>query len=241
MNITGCDCANSVQLPQLVSTKCGENVGQIQIAALVDLRDFPVASSTTPVAATSCLFCFTETQGAFSGNITTKAGWTYAVSSASTKKVIMTPMLYEFEMTPGEVKMWGEDNSTPDGRGITMGTEKTTITCSLRKAKASQVKLLKDVQCLAEQGNLGVLFFNEAGHVIGKSGYVNYANEKISEGGTDVALIPFKCIRMTVSDRKFGGLDEPDSNAVSISLVEGWSNDMKIIPLSNFRGTDLIQ
>lgn len=208
MNITGCDCASST-LPQLQGSRCGANIGQVQIMAFVDLTDMPLVS-------TDSLFLDTK--------VVVKANWQTAITA---HKVAISPMLYEFDMTPGEAKMWGEDNSTPDGRGVTMGTEKTTGTCTLRKAKVEDVTKMKQLQCLAEQDKLGVVFFNEAGQVIG-------------DGATASNTKPFKCIKFAVSSRKPGGLDEPDSNSVSFALPEGWDDNLKITTLTDFRGLDLL-
>lgn len=196
-----CNC--STALPALSATKCGENFDGVNLMAFVKLS----AVSSTPL---STLLASTT-------SIATKTNWT--ASGVVGTAVAVTPMVYNLTPTPGDARTWD------DGRGgmVYMGTDDTEITAELRMAKVAQVALMKDLMCIAQNGDLGVVFFTESGGVVAKSGY-----------------LPIPVKYMFVGDRAAFRHDEPDSNNIVMRFEAGWSDDIAETALSYTDGTSTI-
>lgn len=207
--ICGCE---AVALPSVGAKKCGVSYGQVQVAAFVKLSDLPAA-----------LFG--------SADVVDKSKWTAALA-ASPAKVTMSPVLYEWEDTPGGEVTWGEDQDA-DGIGYAVRVEPTAVTANLRRVEATVAAALGDMQCLAEAKDLGMVLFTVDGQVLGQE--------------TTSGLAPIPVYHLFVGDRVIGMRDEPDYHALSMQLPAGWSKSLKGLALNkvgsetqDWRGIDLL-
>lgn len=207
-----CDCSN-LSLPNIGASKCGTDFGQVQIGAFVDLNDMPDASATSADAL------------ALLANIVDKSKWQYALT-LTTPKVTLSPILYNPSTTPGDAKTWGGGNATPDGATYYMGADGTTFESELRKVAPAAVKQMKQLICLAEAGRLGVWLFTGNNGIIGID--------------ATTTLDPIPVQDLFVGDRFLMGEEEPDYHAFNMSFASGWSDNLKGLTLTNWKGTDLL-
>lgn len=208
-----CECG-ALSLPAIGATQCGTSYGQLQVMAFVKLGDLPSTLSGDSV-------------------INIKSTWTDALT-ATTPKVVMSPVLYNPQVGPGDVRTFGGGNATPDGIAQFMGAEPTEITAELRKISPAVANKVHDLICMAEAGLLGMYMFDADGNVIGKS--------------ATSAIDPIPVRSLFISDRVMGNYEEPDYHNLTINLEEGWSFDLKTAALdhtasnvtANWRGLDLL-
>ena len=143
-----CKSCASMALPQIERNSCGENFGQAQVIAFVDLSDSATIVAITDTAAK------------------TMATWTAKMAGAS-PKIVISPMLYNPAMNAGGERTWGGGNATPDGKVFNLGKEPSEFTAELRKATAAQQKGLEELTCMAEADRLGAYLFDGEGQVMG--------------------------------------------------------------------------
>jgi hypothetical protein len=85
---------------------------------------------------------------------------------------------------------------------------------------------MKDLQCEAQADNLGVFLFDENGSI------------ECLVSGTDNLPIPIRAL--FIGDKVHGGLEAPDSNAISFSFLPNYSDDLSIEKPTDFNPlTDL--
>lgn len=143
-----CKSCDEMSLPKIERNSCGENFGQAQILAFVDLADSEVIAALTETG------------------VKTKATWT-AKMAGEQPGVSISPMLYNPNTNPGGENTWGGGNATPDGKTYTLGKDPSEFTAELRKATAAQQDGMEALTCLAEADRLGVYIFDGDGQVMG--------------------------------------------------------------------------
>ena len=147
MPIVDCNCTTT-NLTKIESTRCGENMGQIQLLAFEKLSDKQASLSTL-------------------ANIAVKTNWTAAMNNGATiGKIQITPEVKGWDQSGGDPVLWGEDvkaNSMPEK----VRDNPVQITVSFRGAKAAVASAINDLRCLATNGDLGVYLFPTDSYVIG--------------------------------------------------------------------------
>jgi hypothetical protein len=202
-----CACG-SISLPSIERSTCKFNMKQMQIFAFVDMLEANIPAFTLTTAAE-------------------KATWTGYMAGAS-PKVVISPLLFNPEFTPGEDNTIGGDNSTPDCAKVSVGSAKpTAVSCELHGITATQKTSLDTLNCMSGLTRLGMFMFNNAGEVFGKlSGTAN--------------LAPIPVSYFFVQSRKVGGAAADDVNSMNIELADGWDDAIKGVTLTGWRGADLI-
>lgn len=155
-----------------------------------------------------------------------KASWTALLSAANATKVAITPYLQGPTSEPGAARKFGGGNATVGGVEVVIGREPSTFTASFHMLKQSIVAALKGYMC----ENVGVYLVDEFGRIIGK----NIGTEAVPV----LTAIPVRAL--FIGDKKLGGLEEPDSNAIEWTFEPNWSDTLFIVTPTDFNPlTDL--
>lgn len=208
-----CACPEAASLETIQAFTCGENFGQIQKLAFqrlsyVNTSDVTVKNGFKKVTGT--------------GNpITEKGSWDDLMEATDGSKIVITPFVEAPSQEGGDAITFGGGNDTLGGVQETVGRNASTITFALRKWPQDRIKALKKLQC---ETNLGVYFISEHGGI--------EAREEVESSVTYHRPIPIRSL--FVGDKVHGGLEEPDSNILSFSLLPNYSDDLKILdPLTD--------
>ena len=147
-----CTCS-SVSLGKVESTRCGENMGQIQLGAFYQ-----------PSSSDAGLATLLATDAALQA----KANWTACLNSGATVGAVqLTPEVKGWEQSGGDAVTWGEDVD-PDGMPMKVRDNPVQVNITFRGAKAAVNAQLDALRCLAQNKDLRLFLFNTAGEVIGQ-------------------------------------------------------------------------
>lgn len=196
-----CGCPAGAHLADLGNPSCSEGLGQIQ--KVIIQRIFSSGATKNVVLATG------------STSILHKATLSALFAANDGTKMIITPFLQNPENTPGEARTFGGGNQTVNGVEMVIGTNPTDFSAIMYEMPQSIIKVLKKYQC----ENIGVYFIDEYGNI----------GCKDMGDNTNVGPMPIQAKSFFVGDKKFGGLEEPDSNAISWKHAANWSDDLVII------------
>jgi len=217
--IQDCSCS-SANLTAVESTRCGENAGQLQLAAFYQKSKL---GASPAVAALDTLFASDTAVG-------TKALWAACLNTFSggtlstTGCVQLTPEVKGWEQSGGDAVNWGEDVD-PDGMPVKVRDNPVQVNLTFRGAKMKVNAQLDALRCLAQNKDLCVVFFNTAGEAV-----VLDAGSSKSEG--------FDVNYLNVAPRVIGNRDEPDSDVMTLYIpADDWRN-MKKVALAKLTTTD---
>ena len=150
--IQDCTCS-SVSLTKVESTRCGENMGQIQLGAF-----YQPSSSNANLA----------TLIASDDALQAKSNWSACLNAGATVgSVQLTPEVKGWEQSGGDAVTWGEDVD-PDGMPMKVRDNPIQVNITFRGAKAAINAQLDALRCLAQNKDLRLFLFNTAGEVIGQ-------------------------------------------------------------------------
>lgn len=213
MSLT-CQCPAAASLTTIPAVACGENFGQIQKVAFQRLRKADGSRNS-----------FTTT-----ASILLKASWTTLLSAEDGSKVVVSPYIEAPTSEPGAVRTYGGGNETLGGIEEVLGAEPTAFSAVLRRMPQNVIKIMKELSCESNAGNLGVYLFNDNGQI-----------EAIQDPETATTYYPIPIRSFFVSDKGHGGLENPDSNNISWQFAPNYSDDLKIITPTDFNPlTDLV-
>lgn len=206
-----CKCPAGTALPDVPAITCSESFGQIQKVAFQRLtKDDGSKNSFTSGKA-----------------ITALASWTSLLSATDSTKVVVSPYIQAPTAEAGAARTFGGGNETLGGIEEIIGREPTPFTGVIRKAPQAVIKALKEMQCESWSDNLGIFLFDENGAI----GAI--------KGDTEGTYFPVPIRSLFVGDKTLGGLEAPDSNAISWSFLPNWSDDLAIVTLAFNPLTDL--
>ena len=151
-------------------------------------------------------------------DIKAKAQMTPLLSAADGTKLIVSPYIQNPTTEPGAARTFGGGNQTLGGIELVIGREPTTFTGIIYQEAQSTVKTMKEYSC----ENIGVYLVDENGNIGALS----------EDDGKN--LMPIPVGKFFVGDKKLGGFEEPDSNAIEWNFFPNWSDNLVII-----KGTDL--
>lgn len=151
-------------------------------------------------------------------DIVKKTTWEGLIGAADGTAVVVSPELSNPETEPGAARTFGGDNQTAGGVQIIVGREATQFTGAFYELDQSIVKVMKSYQC----EDLTVYFVDEYGNI----GCIAHT----SGGATSYSGVPVKSL--FIGDKDFGGLTDPDSNAISFNMKPNWSDDFTIVKQS---------
>lgn len=202
-----CKCPANAALTTIPAQGCAQSFGQIQKVAFQRLQQSAGVANEFTIE-----------------DIPLLAEWTPLLTAADGTKIVVSPYIQAPSVEPGAARTFGGGNETLGGVEMVIGREPTTFQGVIRSVKQNIIVAMKELQCEAQADNLGVYLFDENGHI----GCLCDAYTSTSE------LMPIPIKSLFVGDKKFGGLEEPDSNAIQWSFLPNWSDKFYIIePLFN--------
>lgn len=208
-----CKCPASTALADIPAVTCTESFGQIQKVAFQRIY----SSGTTKNSFTSAAV------------IDKKASWTALISAADSTKIVLSPYIQAPTSEPGAARTFGGGNETLGGVEEVIGREPTTFSAVLRRIPQNVIKALKELQCESWADNLGVYLFDDNGNI-----------EALQDEATPTTYYPIPIRALFIGDKNHGGLEEPDSNAISWSFLPNYSDNLAIIAPDDFNPlTDL--
>lgn len=197
-----CTCPASTALTTIPTSQCSESFGQIQKVAFQRLKK-----------SDSTLNAFTST-----AEITEKSSWTALKAAADGSKVVISPYIQAPTNEAGDAITFGGGNETLGGEEIIIGRNPSSFTAVLRGVPQSIIKVMKELQCEAQAGNLGVFLFDDNGNI-----------EAIQDESTSTTYYPIPIAALFIGDKAHGGLEAPDSNPISWQFPPNYSDNLKVV------------
>lgn len=208
-----CKCPAATALTDIPAVTCTESFGQIQKVAFQRIY----SSGTTKNSFTT------------SAAIDKKASWTALLSANDSTKVVVSPYIQAPTSEAGAARTFGGGNETLGGVEEIIGREPTSFSAVLRRIPQNVIKALKELQCESWADNLGVYLFDENGNI-----------EAIQDETVTTTYYPIPIRSLFIGDKTHGGLEEPDSNAISWTFLPNYSDNLKIVAPDDFNPlTDL--
>jgi hypothetical protein len=150
------------------------------------------------------------------------------MAAADSTKIVISPYIQAPATEAGAARTFGGGNETLGGVETIIGREPTAFTGVMRSVAQAVIKAMKPLQCEAVNDNLGVYLFDENGNICAV------------KGAADGEYYPIPIRSFFVGDKSFGGLEEPDSNAIQWSFLPNYSDDLAIVAPTDFNPlTDL--
>lgn len=199
-----CPCPSAASLPDVPAMECAQDFGQIQKIAFQ--RIYSAARTRNS---------FTEAAA-----ITAKASWTAKTAASDGTKIVVTPYVEAPTPDGGDAITYGGGNDSLGGVETIVGRNPVNMSFALRQYPQSIVKALKEMQC---EANLGVFFFNDKGQILAQQ-----------DETTPTTYYPIPIRSLFVGDLMLNGLETPDENALSFSLLPGYSDDVAIVTPADF-------
>lgn len=213
MSLT-CQCPAATALTTIPAVTCGENFGQIQKVAFQRLYQADGTRNS-----------FTTTN-----DIKLKASWTALMAATAGTKIVVSPYIEAPTSEPGAARTFGGGNETLGGIEEVLGPEPTPFSAVLRRMPQNVIKIMKELSCESNTGNLGVYLFNDSGQI-----------EALQDPSVTTTFYPIPIRSFFVSDKGHGGLESPDANNISWQFAPNYSDDLKIITPTDFNPlTDLV-
>lgn len=215
-----CSCPAATALTTIPAVGCAESFGQIQKVAFIRLKK-----------ADGTVNSFVD--GTTTG-INKLAAWTEKMALTDGGKVVISPYIQAPTQDGGDARTFGGGNDTLGGVEIVIGRNPSTFSGVMRAVPQAVIKAMKELQCEASADNLGVFLFDENGNIEGI--------KKVTSGTPDtVEYLPIPIRSLFIGDKIHGGLEAPDSNAISWSFLPNYSDDLSIVAPDDFNPlTDLV-
>lgn len=155
----------------------------------------------------------------------TKASWSSLLTAEDGTKVVVTPFVENPSNEPGAKRTFGSGNQVLGGIPRTIGAEPTTFTGVFYALPQSVIKAMKQLQC----EEVSVMFIDEYGRIAMQA----------DTPDSPTKYSGFPCFGLFVGDKKFGGLESEDENAIEFGLKPNWSDNLVIVTPTDFNGLDL--
>lgn len=209
-----CQCPAAAALATIPNVACPENFGQIQKVAFQRLRKADGTKNSFTSAAA----------------ITALASWTALLAAADGSKIIVSPYINAPADSGGDARRTGGGNDDLGGISQVLGGNPVQFDGSLRSVPQSVIKTMKELQCEAAVGNLGVFLFDENGKI-----------EAIKDTTTEGTFYPIPIRALFIGSKIHGNFDAKDANAISWQYPDNYSDDLAIVTPTDFNPlTDLI-
>lgn len=207
-----CTCPAATALTTIPAVTCAESFGQIQKVAFQRLTASGAKNKFDSLA-----------------SILLKASWSALLTANDSTKIVVSPYIQAPTAEAGEARTFGGGNETLGGVEEVIGRNPTPFSGVLRKMPQSVIKIMKELQCESYSDNLGVYLFDENGAI-----------GAIQDGTTPTTYYPIPVRSLFIGDKTLGGLEAPDSNAISWSFLPNWSDNLAIVMPTDFNPlTDL--
>lgn len=208
-----CQCPAAAAIATIPNVVCPENFGQIQKVAFQRLRQ---ANGTVNKFTTEA-------------SILLKASWTALLSSETGTKIVVSPYINAPADSGGDARLTSGGNDDLGGIPTVLGGNPVQFDGSLRSIPQSVIKTMKQLQCEAAAGNLGVFLFDENGKI------------EAIKGTSDGDYLPIPIRALFIGSKIHGNFDAKDSNAISWQYPDNYSDDLVIVAPTDFNPlTDLV-
>ena len=204
MSIT-CQCPAATAIPDVPNMGCAQSFGQIQKVAFTRLR-----------GATGTLNGFIVNES--KGQIEKLESWETKLSATDGTKIVVSPFLYSPADSGGDVRMTGGGNDDLGGIPDVLGANPVQFAANMRSIPQEIAKSLKQLECEANAGNLGVFLFDENGNI-----------EAIQDETTPTTYYPIPIRALFIGDKIHGNYDAKDSNPISWYYTENYSDNLIIV------------
>ena len=209
-----CQCPAAAAIPTIPNVTCPENFGQIQKVAFQRLRKADGTRNS-----------FTST-----ASILLKASWTAQLAATDGGKIVITPYINAPADSGGDARMTSGGNDDLGGVPQVLGGNPVQFDGSLRSVPQSVIKAMKELQCEANAGNLGVFLFDENGKI-----------EALQDQTTATTYYQIPIRALFIGSKIHGNFDAKDSNAISWQYPDNYSDDLAIVTPTDFNPlTDLV-
>ena len=212
-----CQCPAAAALTTIPNVACPENFGQIQKVAFQRLRQ---ADGTVNE--------FDNNEPA-TDDITKLANWTPLLAAADGSKIVVSPYINAPADSGGDARMSSGGNDDLGGIPTVLGGNPVQFDGSLRSIPQSVIKVMKEQQCEAAAGNLGVFLFDENGKI-----------EAIDVNGDGKVFRPIPIRALFIGSKIHGNYDAKDSNAISWQYPDNYSDNLAIVTPKFNPLTDLV-
>lgn len=208
-----CQCPAAAAIATIPNVVCPENFGQIQKVAFQRLRQ---ANGTVNKFTTEA-------------SILLKASWTALLTADNGTKIVVSPYINAPADSGGDVRLTSGGNDDLGGIPTVLGGNPVQFDGSLRSIPQSVIKTMKELQCEAAAGNLGVFLFDENGKI------------EAIKGASDGDYLPIPIRALFIGSKIHGNFDAKDSNAISWQYPDNYSDDLVIVAPTDFNPlTDLV-
>lgn len=205
-----CSCPAASAINSIPIENCPERIGQIQ--KVVFQRVFSSAGVKNSLTIASA-------------NPNLLATWTTLLAATNSTKVVQSPFLSNPVFEPGAARRYGGGNATIGGIETIVGREPTSFTAAFLNTSQKSIKALKALMCEGDGAyNLGVYLIDEFGRIIGISNNIT----------TPTIFYPIPAASLFLSDKKLGGIEEPDMNMMEVNLYPNWSDNIHIVTPTDF-------
>lgn len=209
-----CQCPAAAALTTIPNVACAENFGQIQKVAFQRLRQADGTRNS-----------FTS-----SASILLKASWTALLAAANGTKIVVSPYINAPADSGGDARMSSGGNDDLGGIPQVLGGNPVQFDGQLRAIPQSVIKVMKELQCEAQAGNLGVFLFDENGKI-----------EALQDPTTATTYYPIPIRALFIGSKIHGNYDAKDSNAISWQYPDNYSDSLAIVSPTDFNPlTDLV-
>ena len=209
-----CQCPAAAAIATIPNVVCSENFGQIQKVAFQRLRQADGTRNS-----------FTS-----SAAITALASWTALLAATNGTKIVVSPYINAPADSGGDARMTSGGNDDLGGIPQVLGGNPVQFDGQMRGVPQSVIKTMKELQCEAAAGNLGVFLFDENGKI-----------EAIQDPDTPTTYYPIPIRALFIGSKIHGNFDAKDSNAISWQYPDNYSDDLAIVTPADFNPlTDLV-
>lgn len=208
-----CQCPAAAALTTIPNVACAENFGQIQKVAFQRLRQ---------ANGTANKFDSTSAIG-------TLASWTALMAATDGTKIVISPYINAPADSGGDARMSSGGNDDLGGVATVLGGNPVQFDGQIRSVPQSVIKVMKELQCEANAGNLGVFLFDENGNI-----------EALQDPTTATTYYPIPIRGLFIGSKIHGNYDAKDSNLISWQYPDNYSDDLVIVKPSFNPLTDLV-
>ena len=209
-----CQCPAAAAIATIPNVVCPENFGQIQKVAFQRLRQADGTRNS-----------FTS-----SAAITALSSWTALLAATNGTKIVVSPYINAPADSGGDARMTSGGNDDLGGIPQVLGGNPVQFDGQMRGVPQSVIKAMKELQCEAAAGNLGVFLFDENGKI-----------EAIKDATTATTFYPIPIRALFIGSKIHGNFDAKDSNAISWQYPDNYSDDLAIVTPTDFNPlTDLV-
>lgn len=209
-----CQCPAAAAITTIPAVTCPENFGQIQKVAFQRLKQADGTKNS-----------FTS-----SASILLLASWTALLAATNGTKVVVSPYINAPADSGGDARRTGGGNDDLGGISEVLGGNPVQFDGQLRGVPQSVIKVMKELECEANAGNLGVFLFDENGKI-----------EAIKDKTTATTYYPIPIRSLFIGSKIHGNFDAKDSNAISWLYPDNYSDQLVIVTPTDFNPlTDLV-